>query len=169
MDAQGQVSMELVFLTGFIIVLMMGITSYLGEDIELNQAMAAARSGAAESANINSFAIYPSGRRDDPFYRYYRETPWLLNPQSIEIVRVDYKNLGIHPRHNKTWIQFRVVASSPFMKRHPIGHDPLGDRINFYVRKSISESFGTSGQTNVFHNPSFSNRYVFTTRGVKWI
>jgi len=167
MDAQGQVSIELVFLTGFIVIIVMGITSHLGEDVELNQAMAAARSGAIEGANINSFAIYPSGRRDDPFHRYYRETPWLLNPCNVKIIKVDYKNFGFNATHNKIRIQLRITASSPILKNSD--KNPLGDRINFYARKSITESFGTSSQTNRFFNPSFSNRYVFTTADVKWI
>lgn len=45
----------------------------------------------------------------------------------------------------------------------------LGDRINFYARKSVAESFSTSNQTNKLYNPVFSSRYVFTTADVKWI
>lgn len=163
MDAQGQVSMELVFLTGFIMIIVVGITSYIGEDVELNQAMAAARSGAIEGANINSFAIYP----EDAFDKYNKERPWLLNPGNVKIVRVDYKNFGFNATYNKIRIQLRITASCPILKNHD--KNPLGDRINYYARKSISKSFGTSSQTNIAYNPSFSNRYVFTTADVKWI
>lgn len=163
MDARGQVSIELVFLTGFIMVLVMGITSYLGEDVELNQAMAAARSGAIEGANVNSFAIYP----EDAFDKYNKERPWFLNPANVKIIKVEYENRGFNATYNKTWIQLRITASCPTLKNHD--KNPLGDRINYYTRKRISESFGTSDQTNIVYNPSFSNRYVFTTRDVKWI
>lgn len=163
MDARGQVSIELVLLTGFIMVLAMGLTSYIGEDIELNQAMAAARSGAVEGANINSFAIYP----EDAFDKYNKERPWLLNPSNVKIINVDYVNQGFSVTYNKTWIRLRITASCPTLNNHD--KNPLGDRINYYARKRISESFETSDQTNIAYNPSFSNRYYFTTRDVKWI
>ena len=55
MDIKGQTSIELVLLIGFILVLVLGIASFFGNDMELNQAMAAARSGAIEGANTDSF------------------------------------------------------------------------------------------------------------------
>jgi len=168
MDARGQVSIELVLLIGFIMVLMMGITSYLGEDIDLNQAMSAARSGAIEGANVNSFAIYPGGS-DEAFNKYYRDHPELLNPHNVKIIRIEYRNRGSIVKHDKTWtwIQLRVVASAPTLKRDV--HDATGDRINFYVRKAITESFGTPHLTNIAYNPAYSNSHYFTTLGVRWV
>lgn len=163
MDVHGQITLEFVLLVGFSLLLITGITSYLGEDVELIHAMAAARSGAIEGANIDSFAIYP----ENSFNNNNQKHPRLLNPSSVKIINIDYKNFGFHTTYNKTKIQLRITASCPTVKEY--NRNPLGDRVNYYARKGISESFGTSSQTNVVFNPAYSNRYVFTTADVKWI
>jgi uncharacterized protein (UPF0333 family) len=164
MDRKGQITLEFALLIGFILLIIMGITSYLGEDVELNQAMAAARSGAIEGTNINSFAIYPKESFDNNIETH----PQLLNPSTVKIININYKNFGFNSTYNKIRIQLRITASCPTVK-NPADRNPLGDRINFYARKRICELFGTSSQTNIAFNPAYSNRYVFTTADVKWI
>jgi uncharacterized protein (UPF0333 family) len=163
MDIQGQIAIEFILLIGFILVLVMGIASYLGEDIELDQAMAAARSGAIEGANIDSFGIYP----EESFNNNIDKHPRLLNPSNVKIINVNYKNFGYNATYNKTRIQLRITASCTTVKDPD--KNPLGDRINYYARKRISESFVTSSQTNMAFNPAYSNSYVFTTADVTWI
>jgi uncharacterized protein (UPF0333 family) len=163
MDIQGQITIEFVLLIGFILSIVLGIASYIGEDVELTHAMSAARSGAIEGANIDSFAIYP----EESFYNNMEKHPRLLSTSSVKIVNINYKNFGFNATYNKTRIQLRITASCPTVQEHD--KNPLGDRINYYARKRISESFGTSSQTNTAFNPSYSTDYVFTTADVKWI
>ncbi|MEN4007265.1 MAG: hypothetical protein PQ964_07930 [Methanobacteriaceae archaeon] len=163
MDKQGQISVELVLVVSFIMVVVLGITPFLSEDVELNQAMAAARSGAIEGANVNSFAIYPP----DKFHEYTIENPRLLNPSNVKIVRIEHTYMGFNKRWQRHWYRLRIYASSPTLR--PGDRDELGGRINFYVRKRITESFGTACPSRPFYNPAFSNRYMFTTLGVRWI
>lgn len=163
METKGQLSIELILIIGFILIIILGIASFLGEDKELNQAMAVARSGAIEGANIDSFAVYP----EKSFKNYTREYQRLLSPSNVKIIKIDYKNHGFNDTYNKTKIQFQIIASAPNVKNSEDRKD-LGERIRFYTMKSICESFDTCNQTNGLFNPAFSNRYVFTA-GVKWV
>ncbi|MGB9937160.1 MAG: hypothetical protein ACPK7O_05520 [Methanobacterium sp.] len=86
MDIKGQIAIEFLLLIGFILMLIIGINSYLGEDIELNKAMAAARSGASEGASVDSFAIYP----EESFKNSSSNHPSIINPSSVKIVKIDY-------------------------------------------------------------------------------
>ena len=56
-DNRGQLSIEYILLTGFMFVISLFIIFQAGDAQELNTAMAAARSGALDGANMNSFAI----------------------------------------------------------------------------------------------------------------
>ncbi len=163
MDVKGQFSLEFILIVGFSFLLVIGMISYIGDDAELNQAMAAARSGAIEGANIDSFAIYP----EDSFKNNIDKHQRLLNPSNVKIVNINYKNYGFNATYNKTRIQLRITASCPTINDDD--QNPMGDRVNYYARKKISESFGTSSQSNAAFNPSFSSKYVFTTTDVKWI
>jgi len=163
MDIQGQISIEFVLIAAFMLIIVLSVAPILGNDVELTQAMGAARSGAISGANMNSFAIYP----DEVFRTYSEDNPHLINPAKVEIIEISYKNYGYNATYNKTRIQLRITASSSI--NNPDDRNSMGDRINFYVRKSICESFGTLNQTNKLYNPVFSTNYVFTTADVNWI
>ena len=163
MESKGQISIELILIIGFILIIVLGIASFLGEDTELNQAMAAARSGAINGANTDSLAIYP----EEPFKNYTVEHQRLLSPSNVKIIKIDYTNQGFNEKYNKTKIQLRISASAPSVTDIS-DRNVLGDRVNFYARKSICESFGTSSQTNEMFNPAFSNEYMITTVDVTW-
>ncbi len=98
MDARGQISLELVLVVGLIFVIVMGIAGILGEDNELNQAMGAARSGAIEAANVNSFADLSSNAFDN----YTSSKSRLLGTTSVKIIRIDYTDKGSNNTYNKT-------------------------------------------------------------------
>ncbi len=164
MKSKGQVSLELVLIMGFVILLILGIASFLGKNTELNQAMAVARSGAIQGANVDSFAIYP----EETFKNYTVEHQRLLSLSNVKIIKIDYIDQGFNDKYNKTKIQLRIYASAPSVTDIS-DRNALGDRVNFYVRKSICESFGTSNQTNDMFNPAFSNRYMFTTTDITWV
>lgn len=157
MDTRGQISLELVLVVGLIFVIVMAIAGVVGEDNELNQAMGAARSGAIEAANVNSFAIYPESKTNE----YIDSKSRLLGPTSVKIIRINYTK-------NDTNIQLRITASAPTVT-NAADKQSLGDRLNFYARKSICESFGTGNRTNALYNPAYSNRYMFTTADVTWV
>lgn len=160
MDVKGQISAEFVLVIGLVLIIVLGIVSFLGEDNELNQVMSAARSGAIEGANMDSFGIYPN----DKFNEYNSANSThkrVLGQTSVKIIRINYKK-------NDTAIQLNITASAPSVT-NPTDRNALGDRINFYARQSICESFNTVNQTNSLFNPAYSNNYRITTTDVYWI
>lgn len=163
-DSKAQMSAELLFLFGtLIIVLMISVVFIAGEN-ELNIAMAAARSGAIEGLAASSSAIYP----EDAYRDYSNSKARLLDPYSVEIVNVTYTEMGRDAKYDKDWIQFTVYAktSQRFKNDELVS---IGDRINYELRKSIAVSFNTTQATNELYNPVFSPHHVYTTANVKWV
>lgn len=163
-DDKGQVSAELLFLFGtLIVVLMMAVVFIAGEN-ELDIAMSAARSGAIEGLASSSSGIYPS----DIYREYSNAKPGLLYPYSVEILNVSYSELGDDINYDKKRIQFKVYAktSDRFDNKELVS---IGDRINYNLRKSIAISFNSTSSTNKLYNPVFSPHYVYTTANVKWV
>ncbi len=160
----GQISAELLFLFGtLIIVLMISVVFIAGEN-ELNIAMAAARSGAIEGLASSSSGIYPM----DTYRDYANSKIDVLDPYSVEIINVSYNELGIDNNYDKMQIQFKVYAktSDRFDKMELVS---IGDRINYNLRKAIAVSFNSTDATNKLYNPVFSPHYVYTTANVKWM
>lgn len=50
-DKKGQISVEIVLLVGLSLIIVMALSTYLGEDIELNSVMAAAKTGSIDASN----------------------------------------------------------------------------------------------------------------------
>lgn len=164
MDFKGQISIEYMFLIGFTLIISILVFSYAVDANELNTAISAARNGALDGANIDSFAIYSELK----FKEYEIKKPLLLQASTIKIVKIAYVNQGYSNIYKKTKIMLIIYASTTRV----LGYDEknsLGDRINYNARKSITECFKTHNLTNDFYNPAFSDRYIFTTADVKWL
>ncbi len=163
-DIYGQISIEFILIIGFSLILMISLATILNPENELNIAMAAARNGASEGVAIDELAIYPKNSFED----YILNNQILTYPKSIKIIKIEKTNNGYHEVYNRTRIQLKIYASSSTLKT-TADKNSAGDRINFYVRKSIATSFNTTSLTNNLYNPSFSNNYVFTTANVQWV
>lgn len=162
-DARGQLPIEFLLLVGLSIVILFPLAISITDSAELNQAMSSARSGALEGAISNGFAVYP----DESFKNYESGHQRLLNPSGVKIIKIDYIKEDFNPVYQKTHIQLKIHASAPSVK-DKTDRNCLGDRINFYARKKISETFQTENLTNSLFNPAFSNKYEFTTADVCW-
>jgi len=163
-ENKGQISIEFILLIGLSFVIILSLATFLNNENELNIAMAAARDGAIEGATIDGVAIYPKNSFDD----YILNNQILTIPSSVKIIKIEKINNGYHNVYNRTRIQLRVYASCPDLKTTS-DKNSAGDRINFYVRKSIASSFKTENLSNNLFNPSFSTNYVFTTANVQWV
>ena len=163
-DNKGQISAELLFLFGTLVVIAMISIVFIAGENELNIAMSAARNGAMEGLAVSSSGIYPS----DAYREYSNSKTNLLNPYSVEIINISYSEMGMDSSYDKKRIQFKVYAktSDRFTQKEL---DSIGDRINYNLRKSIAISFNTTDATNKLFNPVFSHHYMYTTANVKWI
>ena len=164
MDSKAQMSAELLFLFGTLIIIFMISVVFIAGENELNIAMSAARSGTIEGLASSSSGIYPV----DTYRDYSNSKTSLLYPYSVEIVNISYTELGRDINYDKKRIQFKVYAktSQRFKNTELVS---IGDRINFNLRKSVAISFNTTQATNKLYNPVFSPHYVYTTANVKWV
>lgn len=163
-DSRAQISAELLFLFGVLVLVFMISVIFIANQNELNTAMAAARSGAIEGIALTSSGIYPI----DIYREYSNSDMNILNPYCVELVNVSYLEMGMDNNYNKKRIQFKVYAKSS----KEFNSDELvsiGDRINYNLRKSVAISFNSTDATNKLYNPVFSQHYVFTTANVKWV
>lgn len=163
-DSRAQISAELLFLFGVLVLVFMISVIFIANQNELNTAMAAARSGAIEGIELTSSGIYPI----DTYREYSNSDMNILNPYCVELVNVSYLEMGMDNNYNKKRIQFKVYAKSS----KEFNSDELvsiGDRINYNLRKSVAISFNSTDATNKLYNPVFSQHYVFTTANVKWV
>ena len=163
-DSRAQISAELLFLFGVLVLVFMISVIFIANQNELNTAMAAARSGAIEGIALTSSGIYPI----DMYREYSNSDLNILNPYCVELVNVSYLEMGMDNNYNKKRIQFKVYAKSS----KEFNSDELvsiGDRINYNLRKSVAISFNSTDATNKLYNPVFSQHYVFTTANVKWV
>lgn len=164
MDEKGQLTMELIFIIGVLLVVIVSSSIYILHQNELIIVMAAAREGVNEGITIDSSAVFP----DDIYRDYSLFKKDLLTPNSIKLVRINYTNMGFDSRYGKEKIQFNVAVLSDTIKDKKI-QDSAGDRINYNLRKSIAKSVGTENSTNALFNPVFSKNYIYTTANVKWL
>jgi uncharacterized protein (UPF0333 family) len=163
MDTKGQISIEFIMIVAVIPLMVLLTASFTSDASELTLAMAAARNGATQGANLDSLALYP----DQAFSNYTTKNQRLLLPSKVHILKVEYKNQGYSSVYQKTKIQIRVYAADPTLKNQD-DRNCMGERINYYVRKSISGTFQTDYMSNNAFNPVFSHRYYYTTADVRW-
>ena len=163
-DNRGQVSAELLFFTGVLIVVAMLSVAFIAEEQELTIAMSCARNGVIEGLATSSSAMYPK----DTYRDYSMSKTDLIYPYHVEIINISYNDLGYDANYDKKRIQFRVYAktSEKFKSDELVS---IGDRINYNLRKSLAVGFNSTASTNKLYNPVFSPHYVYTTANVKWV
>ena len=160
MDTKGQISVELMLLISFALISAILLANSIFDANELNMAMASARDGA-----LNGLAIYPKESYDNYSKDFRKQS--LLREKNIKIVNISQSIKG-KDSFNRTRIQLKIYASSPNVKTKE-EKEAVGDRINYNVRKSITQSFKSENITNKLFNPAFSNKYSFTTANVVWV
>ncbi len=163
-DFKGQLAIEYIFWLGLSFILILSMVNMAMDSDELNMAITAARSGAIEGANMNSFAVFP----EKSFSEYENHKERINFPSSIRILKIDAINCGFNSSYQKTKIQLIAHVSAPGISKKTY-KDCLGSRINYYMRRSISKVFETENITNSLYNPAFSPKYVFTTADVRWV
>ncbi len=164
-DKKGQITVELILLLSFAIITAMILANAVMDGNELSMAMASARIGAYEGISSNGLAIYPKESFDN--YTMDPKKQSMMREKSIKIVKITETEKG-KDNFNRTRIQLKVYASCPTIKTKE-EKESVGDRINYNVRKSITNSFKTENITNKLFKPAFSNKYSFTTANVVWV
>ena len=126
--------------------------------------MASARSGLLLGSEMDGLAIYPP----DTFNNYIEKHPRLKSGSKIIFIKIIYEKDGYDPVYKKKKIKLKIYASTRFVYNAD-DRECMGDRINYYVRRSICKSFNTENLTNIYYNPAFSDNYFITTYNVVWV
>ncbi len=160
MDSYGQLTAEFLFIIAVLLTVVVASSIFILGENELNIAMEAARNGVIEGLDSNCVSVYP-----DKIYRDYENSKeGLLELNSVKLVKINYTYMGYDENYGKEKIQFNVTVTGDVADKTSVG-----DRINYYLRKSLATSFNSTDSTNDLYNPVFSDHYIFTTANVKWI
>lgn len=152
---KGQISVEYILLLVVIIVIGMSISIIIIDQQEKNTILSAAKIGSQEAIDKNAYSIY----YNDTFNYYQQEYPRLLKPTSIEII-----NITLVEENDTLTIQTVAHTHSQLTDDEKY---IVGSRINYYIRKSITETFKQQ-HNDTFYNPALSNNYKIETMDVIW-
>ena len=155
MNNEGQISAEYILLLIVIIVFMISLSTIIMDQQEKNTILSAAKIGSQEAIDKNAYSMY----YNDTFNYYQQEYPRLLRPTNIEIINITLLD------DNDT-LKIQTIAHT----HSQLSNDEkyiVGSRINYYIRKSITETFKQQ-QSDTFYNPALSNNYKIETEDVIW-
>lgn len=153
---QGQISVEYILIMTVIITFLITTTIIITDQQEKNTILSAAKIGAQEAVDKNAYSMY----YNDTFNNYQTQYPRLLKPSDIDVI-----NITLIEENNST-IKIQATAHSHSMLSNNEKYI-VGSRINYYIRKSITETFKQEA-SDEFYNPALSNKYKIETYDVKW-
>jgi uncharacterized protein (UPF0333 family) len=156
MNNKGQITAEYMLLVGVIIIILITTINMSITQQEKNTIQASAQIGAQNGIDKNGYAMY----YNDTFNNYQDNYPKLLTSTHIKIIQIK-----MIEKDNKT-IELQAYAHSDMTltvqeKNH------IGSRINYYIRRSITETFNKEKQ-NEYYSPAESDNYIIKTRTVIW-
>lgn len=154
MNNKGQITAEYMLLFGIFLIIIISSVHTVTDESEKNTIMAAALIGAGEATDKNGYAMY----YNDTFNNYQQNCKRMLMPTQIKIISVNMT------QEDKTiYIQTTAATTSLSETEKYMA----GSRINYYIRKSITETFQGEA-TNIYYSPAKSQNYIIKTRNVIW-
>lgn len=127
------------------------------DENEKNIILSSAKLGAQEGVDKNAYAMY----YNDTFNKYQSEYPRLLYPTDIDIINVTLKE-------NNTGSLIISVYAHSNTKLTGNQKYILSSRINYYARRSITNTFKQK-QNGLYYTPALSDNYKIECEDVKWL
>ncbi|OED30861.1 class III signal peptide-containing protein [Methanosphaera sp. WGK6] len=155
MNNKGQLSVEYILMLSIIIIILISSISMISDEFEKNTILTAAQFGAQNGIDKNGYAMY----YNDTFNHYQNDYPKLLTSTEIKLIKIELYE-------NNTTLELQVYAHSNALSAPE--KNIVGARINYYIRKSVSETFNST-PCNIFYDPTKSNKYVIKTKSVIWL
>lgn len=156
MNNKGQITEEYILIVGMIIVILILMSHVLIIESEKNLILESAQTGAQIGIDKNAYAMY----YNDTFNNYMINYPKLLYPTEIKVI-----NISIIENNNTMSLQV-LLHSNNYLTNNQ--KEIVGFRVNYYIRKTISETFNQEG-TDLYYENCQSNNYKIETKKVKWI
>ncbi|MCD7781147.1 MAG: hypothetical protein LUG89_00380 [Methanosphaera sp.] len=157
MNNKGQIVVEYILLVFVILVVLISITNMILSQTEENTIITAAHTGIQNGVDKNGYAMY----YNDTYNKYQESYQALLMPTTIDIVKIDSY---IDGKNMEIQVTLHTSRSLTSQEKYI-----LGSRINYYLRKSITDTFNKTNESNTYYDPAYSNNYIITTRNVRWI
>ena len=126
------------------------------EESEKNTILESAQIGAQIGIDKNAYAMY----YNDTFNNYMLNYPKLLYPTEISVINISMMN------NNSSIILQVFLHSDNYLTNNQ--KEIVGSRVNYYIRKTISETFNQKN-SDLYYENCQTNNYKIETKKVKWI
>ena len=156
MNNKGQIVAEYILVIGIIIVILITMSQILIEESEKNTILESAQIGAQIGIDKNAYAMY----YNDTFNNYMLNYPKLLYPTEIRVINISIMD------NNSNIILQAFLHSDNYLTNNQ--KEIVGSRVNYYIRKTISETFNQKNSELYYENCQ-TNNYKIETKKVKWI
>ena len=156
MNNKGQIVAEYILVIGIIIVILITMSQILIEESEKNTILESAQIGAQIGIDKNAYAMY----YNDTFNNYMLNYPKLLYPTEISVINISMMN------NNSSIILQVSLHSDNYLTNNQ--KEIVRSRVNYYIRKTISETFNQKN-SDLYYENCQTNNYKIETKKVKWI
>lgn len=156
MNNKGQITVEYILLVGIIVIILIFTTNIILKETEKNTILISAQSGAQIGIDKNGYAMY----YNDTFNNYEENYPKLLQPTEIKII-----NITLQEREKTIILQVNLHTNQYLTNNEKY---VIGYRVNYYIRKSISETFNQE-QNDLYYENLQTKNYKIETETVKWV
>ena len=156
MNNKGQITLEYILMMGIIIIILIGTIQVINTESEKNTILSAAQMGAQIGVDKNAYAMY----YNDTFNNYAANYPKLLFTMDIRVI-----NITITQEHNTIYLQATLYSNAYLTITQK---EIISQRVNYYIRKTVSQTFGQKN-TDLFYENAKSNNYNIKTKKVNWI
>lgn len=156
MNNKGQILVEYMLLASILIIILIFTTNTILEETEKNTIITSAQIGAQIGVDKNAYAMY----YNDTFNNYQENYPKLTHPTEIKVITINMTETN-----NQLEIQASLHSNTRLNSNEK---NIIGSRVNYYIRKTISEATGTKNNDLYYENIQ-TKKYKINTKIVKWV
>ena len=156
MNTKGQITAEYILLLVVIFIVLISTSNIIQQESEKNIILTSAQIGAQIGVDKNGYAMY----YNDTFNNYQNNYPKLLKTTEIKVIKINMYE------QDKDIILEVVLHSNSYLTNNE--KYIVGSSVNYYVRKTISETFDLIS-TDTYYNQIHTENYKIKTKIVKWV
>lgn len=156
MNTKGQITAEYILLLVVIFIVLISTSNIIQQESEKNIILTSAQIGAQIGVDKNGYTMY----YNDTFNNYQNNYPKLLKTTEIKVIKINMYE------QDKDIILEVVLHSNSYLTNNE--KYIVGSRVNYYVRKTISETLDLIS-TDTYYNQIHTENYKIETKIVKWV
>jgi uncharacterized protein (UPF0333 family) len=156
MNNEGQITVEYILLIAMIMLIVLLTASVLVKESEKNTILNSAQIGAQIGVDKNAYAMY----YNDTFKEYEENYVKLLHPSELKVINITMNEM------NDTLRLKAYIHTNNYLTNNE--RYIVGSRINYYIRKTVSETFNQENN-DLFYNNLKSYNFKIETEEVGWV